>query len=215
MSLPSVSQIKTLLEPLVCTWGYPIVFGGTVLENSIILGLIVPGVWIALVAGYYARVGCLNLEMVIVLSTLGALVGDHIDYWLGRTQIQWIRRFSLLKRYIEKVEPLVKQYGGKMVFIGRFSAYLRSWVALSAGALGLPYRQFLLYDVPSAVVWSIAWVTAGYLLGQNELYLRRFFAGTEILFWVAVVLIVGFYLYRRRAEMYALWGLLTTWVRKR
>lgn len=211
MNLPTIGDLKLWLEPLVCTWGYLLVFGGTILENSIILGLIAPGVWIAIIAGFYARTGCLNFETVIALTIAGALIGDHIDFLLGRMQSGWILKIPFAAAYLAKVQPLVQKHGGKIIFMGRFSAYLRSWVALSAGTLGLPYRRFLAYDIPSAMIWSVAWVTVGYVIGQNETYLTRFFRGTEIFFWVLVVGAVGFYLYRHRHDLRLALQILRTW----
>lgn len=201
LSLPSFTDFLAFFAPYICFWGYSLVFVGTMLENSFLLGFFMPGVVIVLLAGYYAR-SCLNLETVVVLAVLGAFLGDNLDYWLGRLQSPWISRFTIISAYLNKVQPLVKKFGGKVVFLGRFSAYLRGWVALSAGVMRIPYRQFVLYDFASALIWGAAWVTVGYIAGLNEANLARFFKGTEIVFWVAIISLLGWYIYRHSNQ----WG---------
>src|SRR2546430_10219829 len=65
-------------------YGYLTVFLGTLGENTAFLGLVLPGNSLALLGAMYARLGTLNLGWVIVLATLGTVLGYHVDYLLGR-----------------------------------------------------------------------------------------------------------------------------------
>src|SRR5437588_11329253 len=65
-------------------YGYLTVFLGTLGENTALLGLLLPGNSLALLGAVYARLGTLNLGWVILLATLGTILGYHIDYFLGR-----------------------------------------------------------------------------------------------------------------------------------
>src|SRR6266567_3779752 len=65
-------------------YGYLTVFLGSLGENTAFLGLLLPGNSLALLGAVYARLGTLNLGWVILLASLGTILGYHIDYLLGR-----------------------------------------------------------------------------------------------------------------------------------
>ncbi|WP_040447567.1 hypothetical protein [Ktedonobacter racemifer] len=65
-------------------YGYLIVFLSTLSENTALLGLVLPGNSLALLGAFYARIGTLNLGLVIFFATMGTIADYHVDYLLGR-----------------------------------------------------------------------------------------------------------------------------------
>ncbi len=149
-------------------WGYGLVFTAMLLENS---GLPLPGETITLLGGYAAGSGELNGLGVVGAAFAGAVLGDNIGYWVGR-RLGWsfmLRVGQLLRQSPEQLENLrasFLRHAGKSVFLGRFVAVLRVLAGPMAGAVGMPYRQFLICNAAGALLWSSTMVGLAWLWGR-------------------------------------------------
>lgn len=156
------------LQDLLQTWGYGLVFLAMVLESA---GLPLPGETITLLGGYAAGNGHLNGFGVVAAAASGAMVGDTIGYWIGR-RVGWafLRRISgLLKQSPEQLEQLrhnFLRHAGKSVFLGRFVAVLRVLAGPMAGAVGMPYRRFLVCNAAGALLWASTMVGLAWIGGR-------------------------------------------------
>ncbi len=153
-------------------WGYLVVFLAVTLESAAFLGFVVPGETLVLVGGFLAAQGLLDWGDLMVFVCTGAILGDTIGYEVGRHLGQerllragrWI---GLRQEHLEKVEAFFHRHGGKTVFLGRFTALLRALTPFVAGASGMPYPRFLLYNAAGGIVWGIAFVLIGYCVGAS------------------------------------------------
>jgi membrane-associated protein len=168
------------------------------LETSILVGLIVPGDTIVIVAA--TAVGS-PLEGVLlgVAVVIGALVGESIGFWLGRWLGPKIRVSRLGRRLGEanwaRSERYLRRRGGPAIFLSRFLPVLHSLVPLTVGMSGYPYRRFLAWTIPACVIWStlyisVAAVAAGTYreLADQLHYAGYIFVGVIALFLVLVFL---------------------------
>ena len=156
------------LEDLLNTWGYGVVFAAMVLESA---GLPLPGETVTLLGGYAAGSGHLNLAGVIAAASSGAMVGDSIGYWVGR-RAGWpllLRVGRLLRQSPGQMETLRIQFlnhAGKSVLLGRFVAVLRVVAGPMAGAVGMPYGRFLVFNCTGALLWATTMVSLAWLGGR-------------------------------------------------
>ena len=156
------------LEELLNTWGYGVVFAAMVLESA---GLPLPGETVTLLGGYAAGSGHLNLAGVIAAASSGAMVGDSIGYWVGR-RAGWpllLRVGRWLRQSPEQMETLRLQFlnhAGKSVLLGRFVAVLRVLAGPMAGAVGMPYGRFLVFNCTGALLWATTMVSLAWLGGR-------------------------------------------------
>ena len=156
------------LEELINTLGYGVVFAAMVLESA---GLPLPGETVTLLGGYAAGSGHLNLAGVIAAASSGAMVGDSIGYWVGR-RAGWpllLRVGRWLRQSPEQMETLRIQFlnhAGKSVLLGRFVAVLRVVAGPMAGAVGMPYGRFLVFNCTGAVLWATTMVSLAWLGGR-------------------------------------------------
>ena len=156
------------LEELINTWGYGVVFAAMVLESA---GLPLPGETVTLLGGYAAGSGHLNLAGVIAAASSGAMVGDSIGYWVGR-RAGWpllLRVGRLLRQSPGQMETLRIQFlnhAGKSVLLGRFVAVLRVLAGPMAGAVGMPYGRFLVFNCTGALLWATTMVSLAWLGGR-------------------------------------------------
>jgi len=146
-----------------------VVFAFPALEASTLLGIVVPGEIALMLGGVLADQGGVPLWAVIVAGAAGAVVGDAVGYALGRRFSERLlahlpRRLVRADR-VERAKALVRRLGGRAVFVGRFAAGLRALVPGLAGAAGMPYRTFAVYNAAGGVLWATGSVLLGFAAG--------------------------------------------------
>jgi membrane protein DedA with SNARE-associated domain len=173
-------------------------------------GIPFPGETMLLLASFYAAIDHqLLLPIIIACAALGAIVGDNLGYYAGRTGgralVDRFGRYLFLKpEQLDRAEQFFAKYGNKAVFFGRFIAILRAWAAFLAGINRMHWRTFLIYNAAGGILWATIFGTLGYLAGR---LLHDNFAQVErlarILGWVgaevaALVVIAAFVIFRLR-----------------
>lgn len=153
-------------------WAYLVVFLGAALESAAMVGLLVPGEALVLVAGFFAAQGRFDLDALIVVVALGAAIGDSLGYELGRrwgapALHRFAGRFGMGPERIARVEGFFDRWGPAAVFVGRFVGFARALVPFLAGTSKMRYRVFLPYNIGGALVWSPVIVLLGYFLGHS------------------------------------------------
>jgi membrane-associated protein len=115
--------------------------------------------------------GQLSLTTVIPLMIIAALLGDQLNYYIGRNFSALVKsreKILFLKReHIEKTEAFYAQYGSKMVILARFIPIVRTVAPFVAGAGRMSYPVYLIFGVLGACLWVISITLAGYFLGDN------------------------------------------------
>ena len=158
------------VQSLVHSYGLWIVFGLVMIES---IGVPVPGETALVSAALYAgATHSLSIWSVIGVATLGAITGDNIGYAFGRTL-----GFRLLAAHGHRVrltegrlkigQYLFLRHGGKIVFFGRFLAFLRTFAALLAGANRMDWRRFLLMNGAGGLAWASLFGAGAYLFGDR------------------------------------------------
>jgi membrane protein DedA with SNARE-associated domain len=188
------------------SWSYLIIFAAAALECAAFAGLLVPGESLVLASGFFAHQGILQLFPVMIAAGLGAIAGDNIGYFLGsRLGREWLlrrgSRFGIRRRSLARVEQFFQRQGPKAVFFGRFVGFARALVPFVAGTSDMPYRKFVLYDAVGAVLWTIGFVTLGYVVGASWQVAEKWISRSGLI--VAAVLLValaGWWIRRRRAR---------------
>jgi membrane protein DedA with SNARE-associated domain len=165
--LEGVADVDTLRQWLQ-HWGYGVIFAAMLAENA---GLPLPGETVTLLGGYAAGSGHLHVLGVIGAAASGAILGDNIGYWVGR-RAGWsflLRVGDLLRQSPEQMERLRESFlrhAGKSVLLGRFVAVLRVIAGPMAGAVGMPYRRFLLCNAAGAILWAVTMVSLAWVGGR-------------------------------------------------
>jgi len=158
------------LSSLIATHGLWIVALVIGLEST---GVPLPGETILVTAAIYAgATGNLSLVGVIAAAVAGAVIGDSIAFWIGRSigqrvLVRYGPRVGLTPDKIKLGQYLFLRYGGPVVFFGRFVAVLRVLAALLAGANRMPWPRFLLFNAAGGMVWATAFGCAAYFLGSR------------------------------------------------
>ncbi|MEX2476200.1 bifunctional DedA family/phosphatase PAP2 family protein [Marinobacter sp.] len=150
-------------------WLAVALFATAFAESLAIAGLLIPGVAIIFAVSALAGKVGLPLTDALLWAGLGAIIGDGISFTLGRLcqgKLDSIWPLSRYPKMITRGEDFFYRYGGASVVIGRFVGPVRPIIPLIAGALLMPWRRFLMFNVTSAVGWAPVYVIPGYLVGS-------------------------------------------------
>ncbi len=172
---------------------------GIFLETSVLVGLIVPGDTIVIVAATAVE-SPLEFAALVAAVIVGALGGESVGFALGRFFGPRIRHSRLGHRigehHWQRAENYVDRRGGIAVFVSRFLPVLHSLVPLTVGMSTMSYRRFIAWTAPACVLWAIAYVTVGSLAAGSYRELSRqlhwagyVFVGIIALFLVVVVVV--------------------------
>ena len=139
------------------------------LETSVLLGLLVPGDTIVIIAALAIEDWHWWLAL-IAATVLGALAGETVGYAIGR----WLgpaidrgleRRWPSASRRWRRTERYLAKRGGIAIFLSRFLPVAHSVVPLIVGASHMPYQRFVAWTLPACLLWASAYSTAGWLAG--------------------------------------------------
>jgi len=152
------------------TWVYAILFAIIFAETGLVVTPILPGDSLLFVAGALAAVGGLEVHVLAVLLILAAVLGNTVNYSIGR----WLgKRFFtdsgskwLNPEYLERTHAFYEKYGGMAVVISRFIPIIRTYVPFVAGLGSMTYARFTAYNVAGAVAWIASLTYAGYFFGN-------------------------------------------------
>ncbi len=188
------------------TWGYLGIFAFVFIGN---LGVPVPEETVMLAAGFLAGRDILDVRVVYAVVMLSAVTGDCCGFAIGRTGGQRLMarladNFEFARRRYDRLQIFFQTHGSKAVFMARFIAGVRFMAGPMAGAAGMPFFQFLGWNVLGAIVWCSLIVTIGYLLG-DELYRVVRLAHlasrwTEVIALLVVLAVFLIWLKERRQE---------------
>jgi membrane-associated protein len=173
-------------------------------ETSILLGLIVPGDTVVLVAAT-AVTGPVEFVALAIAVILGSLAGESIGFWLGHFFGPRIRRSKLGQRIGERnwvrAETYLERRGGIAVAISRFLPVFHSLVPLVVGTSAMRYRVFIAWTAPACTIWAITYISVGAFAADSYRSLegQLQWAGLIFVGIIAVALAVIF-LIRRALE---------------
>ena len=139
--------------------------------------VIPPAIWQAL------KTGELNVYLVVVFATLGAVIGAMFNYvmarWLGRVIVYGFaeskvgKLFFLNQAKIEHAEAYFNRHGRSSTFIGRLIPGIRHLISIPAGLAKMDVKQFVLYTAMGSLIWHIILaVLSCYLYSQQDLLMK-------------------------------------------
>lgn len=167
------------------------------LETSVLIGLIVPGDTVVIIASMGVANPIEGIAMVVAV-VVGALIGESIGFWLGRWLGPRIRRSWVGRRVGEnnwvRAENYLARRGGIAIFLSRFLPVLHSLVPLTVGMSHYSYRRFLAWTAPACLLWATAYVSITSLAAGSfrELVDRVHYAGYIFVGVIALFLLLVF-----------------------
>ncbi|RJT45368.1 DedA family protein [Rahnella woolbedingensis] len=153
-------------------WVYGILFLILFCETGLVVTPFLPGDSLLFVAGALAALpgNDLNVHVMVALMAVAAIVGDAVNYTIGRVFGE--RLFSnpdskiFRRSYLDKTHKFYEKHGGKTIILARFVPIVRTFAPFVAGMGHMSYRHFAAYNVIGALVWVLLFTYAGYIFGD-------------------------------------------------
>lgn len=139
-------------------------------ESLPLVGLIVPGSTLIVLAGFLASHGKCSIILVASVTIAGALLGDLFSFWLGFYYGSKLLRLQSFKKHhllVRRSEQFFVDHGGKSIFFARFLGPIRGITPFIAGLSSLPGRPFCYYALISSFLWGICYPGIGYWGGSS------------------------------------------------
>lgn len=203
-----------LLESAISSpWVYLAIFAVALLDAFL---PIVPSETVVITAGVFAAAtGGPPVLVVLALAALGAFVGDHVSYQLGRRAgsrlLGWAERSGRAgrrgrrQRAVDWAANALARRGGLLLVVARYIPGGRTATTLTAGALGYPPQRFAQFDAIAAVTWSAYATMIGYLGGAafRGDTIKGLVFGFALAAAITIAVEIFRYVYHRRQRRYA------------
>jgi membrane-associated protein len=158
-------------------WVYAILFLIVFFETGVVVTPFLPGDSLLFATGALAAAGVLDLGAVLVLLSAAAIIGDNMNYWIGRgvgprVFTEGSRLFK--QDYLLRTKRFYERHGGKTVVLARFMPIVRTFSPFVAGIGRMHYARFLAFDVGGGIFWVCGFSLLGYFFGNAPIVKQNF-----------------------------------------
>lgn len=173
--------MKDHLDALVKTYGtltYAILFLIIFAETGLVFAPFLPGDSLLFASGAIAAGGALDPWILFGLLTVAGILGDTVNYWIGKylgprllrsEKSRWLNR-----KHLDRTHEFFEKYGAKTIVIARFVPIVRTLAPFVAGIGTMRYGTFLIYNVIGGILWVGICVGAGYFFGTMPIVEKNF-----------------------------------------
>lgn len=168
-------------------WIYGILFLIIFVETGLVVMPLLPGDSLLFAAGTFCagvvnngETAELNLLLVLGLLIVAAILGDGLNYYLGKTiglkALTWKlgNRQIVQQKYIDQTQAFFEKHGSKTIIIARFVPIVRTFAPFVAGIGNMSYRNFFRYNVIGGIAWVTGLTLLGYFFGNLEFVRKNF-----------------------------------------
>ena len=198
-----MSVTSAIVEPVLNFSGVPaytLVGGLAFAEAALFFGFLLPGETAVIVGGVLAYRHSVSLTVMAMVVVAAAIVGDSVGYEVGKRyggRLLTSRVFARHSEAIANGQSFLRRSGGRAVFLGRFTAFLRAVMPGMAGASQMPYRRFLLFNALGGITWGLGFTVLGYLAGASYHTLEAYAGKVSQAILVVVLLGLAIVMARR------------------
>jgi membrane-associated protein len=151
-------------------WVYALLFLIVFVETGLVVMPFLPGDSLLFVVGTLCGAGLLSLPLAVALLLAAAILGDQVNYSIGRhvgPQVwRWENSRFFNRAAFEQAHEFYERYGGITIILARFMPFVRTFVPFVAGVAEMTRRKFTLFNVVGGVIWVVGLTLAGYLFGN-------------------------------------------------
>ncbi len=149
-------------------WIYVLLVTIIFAETGLVFASLLPGDSLLFVAGAICAMGKMDLPLLMLLLTTAAIVGDAVNYsvgrWFGKALIARTRLVNPAR--LAYTQGFFDRYGGQTIVIARFLPIARTMAPFVAGFAKMAPKKFFLFNVSGGILWVVSLTAAGYWFGN-------------------------------------------------
>ncbi len=150
-------------------WTYGILFFVIFMETGFVVTPFLPGDSLLFAAGTFAALGALNPVYLFILLSIGAVIGDTVNYsighYIGPKAFSGEIKF-LKKEHLDKTQVFYEKHGAVTIILARFIPIIRTFAPFVAGIGTMKYSKFILYNLVGGISWVAIFISLGYFFGN-------------------------------------------------
>ena len=183
-------------------WVYALLFAIIFVETGVVIAPFLPGDSLLFVAGALCVTEGMSLPVLIVLLIVAAILGDAVNYSVGRWfGVALMTRTRLISpEKLQYTQHFFEKHGPKTIVIARFLPIVRTMAPFVAGFSGMQAKRFLTYNVTGGVLWVVSLTVAGYLFGNIPLIKNNLTAVILVIIFLSILPGIIAYLKARAAS---------------
>ena len=170
-------------------WVYALLFAIIFTETGVVIAPFLPGDSLLFVAGALCVTEGMSLPLLMVLLIVAAILGDAVNYsvgrWFGDALVRRTRLISPEK--LQYTQNFFEKHGPKTIVIARFLPIVRTMAPFVAGFSGMQAKRFLTYNVTGGILWVASLTVAGYLFGNIPLVKNNLTAVILLIIFLSVL----------------------------
>ena len=167
-------------------WIYLLIFLIVFIETGFVFVPFLPGDSLLFASGTFAAVGSLNVYVIFLLLSLAAILGDTVNYWMGKYFGERVFSRFIREEYMERTREFYKKHGKKTIVLARFVPIIRTFAPFVAGIGRMDYPTFLSYNVIGGISWVALFLFAGYFFGNLS------FVKNNLMIIILFIIIISF-----------------------
>jgi len=159
------------LVELMGVWFYLLLFAIIFCETGLVVTPFLPGDSLLFAVGALASASSsLNMALLFTLLTVAAVVGDAVNYAIGRRLgpkvFKYEQSWFFNKKHLLRAQAFYEKYGSKTIVLARFVPIVRTFAPFVAGIGAMRYPRFFLYNCVGGMAWVAICLWSGYYFGQ-------------------------------------------------
>ena len=185
-------------------WTYGILFLIIFCETGLVVTPFLPGDSLLFAVGALAAAGGLNVGLLFVLLAAAAILGNTLNYSIGRYigPRAFTDRYRFFRvEYLHRARAFYDRHGGKAIALSRFLPFLRTFAPFVAGIGAMSYPRFLMFNAFGGIAWVGVFLLAGYFFGNIPLVKDNF---SLVIMGIVVVTvippIVSYFRHRKKVQ---------------
>lgn len=147
-------------------------------ETGLVVLPFLPGDSLLFAAGAFAALGSLNIYLLFALLTAAAILGNTVNYYVGRfvgPKIFSKENVKLLNRkYLDKTQAFYDKHGGITIIVTRFMPIIRTFAPFVAGIGKMNFMKFMSYNIIGGITWVGLFAFGGYFFGNIPIVKKNF-----------------------------------------
>ncbi|HEX7749813.1 MAG TPA: VTT domain-containing protein [Bordetella sp.] len=150
-------------------WVYFVLFLIVFAETGLIVMPFLPGDSLLFIAGAFGAAGSMNTELVIVLLLIAAILGNTVNFFIGRAvgkRVYTANWRFLDRKALMRTHDFYEKHGGKALVLARFIPVIRAFAPFVAGVAEMTFGRFQFFSTIGALLWVVLLVLAGYFFGN-------------------------------------------------